>query len=113
MFATFFVCTLGSSSSSVIVRPLHVSRRWGCAHHSGRVTELRLECDDGIRIDAGSSCQEESSTQVQKNECLYWAVCDRMCLNLKPWWCLVLGSAGSKVYDSYTNSNSLFSYLAC
>ena len=25
----------------------------GCAHRSGRVMELRLECGDGIRVDAG------------------------------------------------------------
>jgi len=38
-----------------------------------------------------------SGTVLTKNECLYWAVCDRMCLNLKLWWCPVLGSAGSKI----------------
>ena len=38
-----------------------------------------------------------SDNVLTKNECLYWAVCDRICLNLKLWWCLVLGSAGSKI----------------
>ena len=42
-----------SSSSSVIVRPLSRITTMGGAHRSGCVTELRLECGDGIRVDAG------------------------------------------------------------
>ena len=43
-----------------------------------------------------------SGTVLTKNECLYWAVCDWMCLNLKLWWLLVLGSAGSKTASAST-----------
>ena len=43
-----------------------------------------------------------SGTVLTKNECLYWAVCERICLNLKLWWCLVLGSAGSKIASACT-----------
>ena len=42
-----------SSSSSVIVRLLSRITTMGGAHRSGFVTELRLECGDGIRVDAG------------------------------------------------------------
>jgi len=28
-----------------------------------------------------------SGTVLTKNECLYWSVCDRVCLNLKTWNC--------------------------
>ena len=45
--------SLTSSSSYIIVRPLSRITTMGCAHRSGRVTELRLECGDGIRVDAG------------------------------------------------------------
>ena len=43
-----------------------------------------------------------SGTVLTKNECLYWVVCDWICLNLKLWWCLVLGSAGSKMSSACT-----------
>jgi len=43
-----------------------------------------------------------SGTVLTKNECLYWAVCDRICLNLKLWWWLVLRSAGSKIASACT-----------
>ena len=43
-----------SSSSTIIVRPLScITTMGGCAHRSGRIMELRLECGDGIRVDAG------------------------------------------------------------
>ena len=40
---------------TIIVRPLSriTTMGGGCAHRSGRVMELRLECGDGIRVDAG------------------------------------------------------------
>ena len=74
-----------------------VSRRWGCAHRSWRVMELRLECCDGIRVDAGFRKRVPLRYCSNENECLYWVVCD-----LKLWWCLVLGSAGSKMSSACT-----------
>ena len=43
--------------------------------------------------------QFHSGTVLTKNECLH---CDWICLNLKPWWCLVLGSANSKMSSACT-----------
>jgi len=43
--------------------------------------------------------QFHSGTVLTKNECLH---CDWICLNLKLWWCLVLGSAGSKLSSAFT-----------
>ena len=77
-----------SSSGSIIVRPLSRITTMGVC------TPLRA-CDGAAsgmrwrypRIDA------EFRKRVplrycsnKKNECLYWAVCDRICLNLKLWW---------------------------
>jgi len=61
-----------------------------------------LECGDSIRVDAGFRKRVPLRYCSNKNECLYWAVCDRICLNLKMWWCLVLGSAGSKIASTCT-----------
>jgi len=58
---------------------------WSCVWNAVTVSALTQ----------ASGREFHSGTVLTKNECLYWAVCDRICLNLKLWWCLVLGSAGS------------------
>jgi len=88
-----------SSSSSVIVRPLSRITTMGEGVHTAQgvwrscswnaVTVSALTQASGREFHSGT-------VLTKKNKCLYWAVCNRICLNLKMWWCLVLGSAGSK-----------------
>jgi len=63
---------------------------------------LRLECGDGIRVDTGFRKRVPLRYCPDKKQCLYWVVCDWICLNLKLWWCLVLGSAGNKISSACT-----------
>ena len=90
-----------SSSSSIIVSP-HSRITRMCAHRSGHVTELPWNAVLVSTLTQASGREFHSGTVLTKNECLYWAVCDTICLNLKLWWCLVLGSAGSKMASAWT-----------
>ena len=95
--------TSSSSSSSIIARPLSRITTMGGVHTAQGV--WRSCVWNAVTVSAlkqASGREFHSGTVLTKNECLYWAVCDRMCLNLKLWWCLVLRSAGSKIASACT-----------
>ena len=92
-----------SSSSSIIVRPLSRITTMAGVHTAQGV--WRSCVWNAVTVSAltpASGRDFHSGTVLTKNECLYWAVFDRICLNLKLRWCLVLGSAGSKIASACT-----------
>ena len=102
LYFYFHVTNSSSSSSSIIVRPLSRITTmgvrtaqgcwWSCVWNAVMVSALTQASDSEFH----------SGTVLTKNECLYWAVCDWVCLNLRLWWLLVLGSAGSKTASACT-----------
>ena len=92
-----------SSSSSVIVSPhSRITTMGGVRTAQGVWRSSAWNAVMVSELTQASEREFHSGTVLTKNECLYWAVCDRICLNLKLWWCLAVGSAGSKMASAWT-----------
>ena len=70
--------TIRQIAAKKIVKPLSRITTMGCAHRSGRVTELCLECGDSIRVDADFKkrvslrfCSDELTCQCHRSIHLY------------------------------------------
>ena len=91
-----------SSSTSIIVRPLSRITTIGGVHTAqGMWRSCVWNAVTVSALTQASGREFHLGTVLTKNECLYWAVCDRMCLNLivVRGWVLCLNHNKEDYYD--------------